>query len=451
MQMPAHIEAALRDYDRRRDRASPPVFVGRASELAFLHEAVAAAQSGAEGITAVVQGLPGVGKSALCRQFEKQLRAAMADGQPVAVVSKDCDFFDRPALSMVKELAADVPVRMDMLRRLPGFERAEDHVGRVIGIATALLKRGSSLDLALQAMNLDMSSSLGAALDAFAETMWPDGITLIVAVDEMQNMEDTPQVRRNLQAIHSKRFDTHIAIVGFGLQNTAARLRSLGLSRLAADQVRALGCMDAADAAGLLDETFDHLCLASENQYWSSYAQQLGFGHEDWTTWRRAAKAVILEESANFPHHLVNGARAVCRIVLEGELRHPARRELDTLRQQCKSSKQEYYAARLAPFANHTLALAAALRKANDAGEVDTALVLNALEESDNNGRRTDGETAIAMLNGLIDTGLLKRQGTAMAAVEVPSMASYLEDELNRSLAAGGVAARRLAGALEVE
>ena len=124
MQMPVHIEAALRDYDRRRDRASPPVFVGRAGELAFLHDAVAAVQSGAEGITAVVQGLPGVGKSALCRQFEKQLRTAMADGQPVAVVSKDCDFFDRPPLSMVKELAADVPVRMDMLRRLPGFERA---------------------------------------------------------------------------------------------------------------------------------------------------------------------------------------------------------------------------------------------------------------------------------------------------------------------------------------
>lgn len=57
----------------------------------------------------------------------------------MAVVSKDCDFFDRPPLSMVKELAADVPVRMDMLRRLPGFERAEDHVGRANGFATALL------------------------------------------------------------------------------------------------------------------------------------------------------------------------------------------------------------------------------------------------------------------------------------------------------------------------
>lgn len=56
MQMPEHDEAALRHFDRRRDRASPPVFVGRARELDFLRDAVATAQSGAEGITAVVQG-----------------------------------------------------------------------------------------------------------------------------------------------------------------------------------------------------------------------------------------------------------------------------------------------------------------------------------------------------------------------------------------------------------
>lgn len=295
-------------------------------------------------------------------------------------------------------------------------------------------------------MNLDASSSLGAALDTFAENMWPAGITLILAVDEMQNMEDAPQVRRNLQAIHSKRFGTNIAIIGFGLQNTAATLQSLGLSRLGAEQVRDLGCMDGADAARLIDETFDHLDIASEHERWRCYAKQLGFGLEDWTNWRNAAKAVILEESANFPHHLVGGARAVCKIILGGELRHPGRRELNTLREQCRNSKREYYAARLAPVANHTLALAAALRQANHAGEVDTARVLDALEHSDNNGRATDGETATAVLNNLINTGLLKRRGT-MAAVAVPSLASYLAEELDHALTAGGIAAHKLAGA----
>ena len=144
MQLPAHVEAALRDYDRRRDRSSPPVFVGRERELGFLRDTVAAAKSGAEGVTAVVQGAPGVGKSALCGRFEKELGAAIGEEAPVVVVSKDCDFLDRTPASMVKELAADVPVRMDLLGRLPEFERAESHVGKVVGVATALLKRGSS-------------------------------------------------------------------------------------------------------------------------------------------------------------------------------------------------------------------------------------------------------------------------------------------------------------------
>ena len=440
MQMPEHIEAALRDFDRRRDRASPPVFTGRASELAFLHDAVAAAQSGAEGITAVVHGVPGVGKSALCRQFETELDSAVGDEKPVAVIAKDCDFFDRPSLSMVKELAADVPVRMDLLRRLPGFEKADDHVRRIVGFATALLKRGSSLDLALQAMNLDQSSSLGTALDTFAETMWPEGITLILAVDEMQNLEDTPHVRRNLQAIHGKRFDTNIAIVGFGLQDTTATLHRLGLSRLGADQVRTLGCMDDADAARLVDETLDYLGLQAEREDWLAYVKQFGFGAEDWSNWRNAAKDVILEESANFPHHLVNGIRGVCRIVLGGELRQ---RELDVLRRLCRNSKKDYYAARLAPFARHTLALAAALRRANDAGEVDASIVLAALEKSDNHGRATEASTASTVLDGLIDRGLLVERGTTVA-VGVPSMTGYLADELDRAVALDTEAARKL-------
>ena len=450
MRMPDHIESALRDYDRRRDRATPPVFVGRVDELAFLHQTVAAAKSGAEGITAVVQGVPGAGKSALCNQFEQEARAASGDDAPVVVVSKDCSFFDRTPVSMAKELAADVPVRMDLLRRLPGFEKAEDHVRRAVGVATALLKRGSSLDLAVQAMNLDESSSLGVTLDTFAEKMWPAGITLVLSIDEMQSMEDTPLVRNNLRQIHGKRFNTNVAIVGFGLQDTAVRLRRLGLSRLGSHQVENVGCMSGTDASRLVDETFNHLGIASEDEGWRSYAKALHFGPDDWTAWRKAAKAVILEESVDFPHHLVNGIRAVCRMVLAGEL-HSGEGQLTILRQQCLDSKKEYYAARLEPLANHTMALAAALRKANEAGEVDAAVVLNALEESDNNGRRTDGETATAVLNGLIERGLLTTRGTTMLGVEIPSLTRYLADELESSLAQGGIAAHKLVDALHVD
>ena len=448
--LPKRIENALTDYDRRRDRDVPPVFVGRTGELRFLRDTVAAAKSGARGVTAVVQGVPGAGKSALCAQVEQELRAAAADDAPVAVVSKECDFFNRTPVSMVKELAAEVPVRLDGQRRLPGFEKAEEHIGKAVGVATALLKRGSSLDLAMQAMNLDESSSLGAALYAFRERMWPAGIALILAIDEAQGMEDTPQVRSNLRAIHGKRFATNIAILAFGLQDTAARLRELGLSRLASGQIRPLGQLTPVDAASLVDRTFDHLGLALEDGAWRQYATDCGFDANDWTAWRDAAKALILDESAGFPHHLVNGVRGVCRVVLGDGLRHPGERELGLLRQLCRSGKDEYYSARLEPFADHTAAIAAALHTADDAGEVDRSVVLQALETCDNNGRPVDGDVALAVLKGLLEQGLLARRGMFRVGTEIPSLAGYLTAEFDASLAAGTGAARRLAECLGI-
>ena len=448
--LPKRIEIALADYDRRRDRDVPPVFVGRDDELRFLRDTVAAAQAGARGVTAIVQGVPGAGKSALCAQVERELQASAADEAPIAVISKECDFFNRTPVSMVKELAAEAPVRLDRLRRLPGFEKAEEHIGKALGVATALLRRGSSLDLAMQAMNLDESSSLGAALDAFRERMWPAGITLILAIDEAQGMEDTPQVRSNLRAIHGKRFATEVAILAFGLQGTAARLRELGLSRLASGQIRHLGHMPSADAACLVDRTLDHLGLAAEDEDWRQYAEECGFSARGWTVWRDAAKALILEESADFPHHLVNGVRGVCQVVLAGGLRHPGDRELGALRQACRSSKEEYYGARLEPFADHTAALAAALYTADEGGEVDRGVVLRALEACDNNGRPVDEDVALAVLKGLIEQGLLARRGMFRVAIEIPSLAGYLTAEFGASLAADTGAARRLAECLDI-
>ena len=447
--LPQDIEHALADFDRRRDRDVPPVFVGRADELRFLRDTVEAAKSGARGVTAIVQGVPGAGKSALCAQIEQELRASAADEAPVAVVSKECAFFNRTPVSMVKELAAEVPVRLDRLRRLPGFEKVEEHIGKALGVATALLKRGSSLDLAMQAMNLDESSSLGAALDAFAERMWPAGIALILAIDEAQGMDDTPQVRSNLRAIHGKRFATNIATLAFGLQDTAARLRELGLSRLASGQIRHLGRMHSADACGLVEQTLDHLGLTAEDAAWRQYAKECGFSTRSWKAWRDAAKALILEESADFPHHIVNGVRGVCQIVLSGGLRHPGERELDTLRQACRSSKEEYYGARLEPFAEHTAALAAALYTA-EGGEVDRDVVLRALETCDNNGRPVAGDVALAVLKGLIEQGLLARRGMFRVGVEIPSLKGYLTAEFDAALAADKSAARQLAECLDI-
>ena len=239
--LPQHIENGLTDFNCGRDRDAPPVFVGRKDEMSFLRDTVEAVKSGGRGLTAIVQGVPGAGKSALCAQVEPELGDSAANAAPVAVISKECGFFNRTPVSMVKELAAEVPVRLDRLHRVPGFEKTQQHIFQA-GCGVAQLTWSSwSLDRAAQAMNLDESSPLGTALNAFAEEFWPPGTALILAIDEAQGIEDTPQVRSNLGAIHGKRFATNIAILAFGLPDTAARLGELGLSRLASGQIRNLG------------------------------------------------------------------------------------------------------------------------------------------------------------------------------------------------------------------
>ena len=206
----------------------------------------------------------------------------------------------------------------------------------------------------------------GGSMETFAEKLWAEEVTLILPIDELQSIDDTALARRNLMAVHEKRFGVAMVVLGFGLQNATRKLRRMGLSRLAQKQVRTLGSMKRLEADALVLRSFEHLGLTTDDEDWLAYIGEQGFGRDEWTSWRNAAKAAILEDSANFPHHLVNGIAGLCEILLQRGLRPPGIGELDAIRENCRDCKRDYYGARLEPFADHTLALAAALRKGRD-------------------------------------------------------------------------------------
>ena len=206
-------------------------------------------------------------------------------------IPKGADFFDRPPLELVKELAAHVPTKLSQLhqmRQLPGLENLDSFIRGTLGTATALLRRGASFDLMAQAWNLNQSSSLDAAMETFQEKLWAPEVTLILTIDELQSIDDTALARRNLMAIHEKRFGVAMAVLGFGLKNTARKLRHMGLSRLAQKQVRTLGSMNREEAEALVQQSFQHVGLATDD--WLAYAGEQGFGRDEWVRWRNAAK-----------------------------------------------------------------------------------------------------------------------------------------------------------------
>ena len=80
----------MRAYASDLERASPPVFVGREEileELRFAAERVAA--DNPRGMTRVVQGVPGAGKSSLCDEFMASVQGRILAGRRVLCAKLD--------------------------------------------------------------------------------------------------------------------------------------------------------------------------------------------------------------------------------------------------------------------------------------------------------------------------------------------------------------------------
>ena len=206
-----------------------------------------------------------------------------------------------------------------------------------------------------------------------------------------------------------------VLLACFGLASTQGRLRELGLFRLATGRVRSIGALSDEHAKEAVTGTLEVALAGVE------------FDEGERKQWIGSASAAILAESANFPHHLANGCRALAQIALDEGIRDelPIRR----LRERCRAYRREYYdAGLLQPWANHTVALAHVLG-GDGVGWVPLDRVMDALMSSDNRGKPVGEEAAASIVNGLSASGYVdERHGQCRAAL--PSLASHFEEVL---------------------
>ena len=341
------------------DRAHPMVFAGRDEEFALLDSAAHGTQSGGVGRTVVVQGVPGAGKTSLLNEHANRLAVRDQEGQPpvVPVPLRPSDL-DAPPAAIIEEID----------RQYREF------------VAVRVERNGS---------------------------------TILLLVDEAQNLEDTRHVRRHLDALHGGiRGHTHMLLACFGLANTVERLRTLGLSRLASGHVRTIGPLADKDAARVVGDTL--------NGALSGYT----FGDDaERERWIGGAAGAILDESGNFPHHLANGCRGFAEILLEEGV--GAEPPVEALRRKCRGYRTEYYNARLLPWQPHTIALALAFGTSE--GEwIPASDLVQSLMASDNRGLPVDQATAVKVMDGLCDNGYVEeRDGSCRAAI--PSLLSHFK------------------------
>ena len=417
--LPSAVRDSLTRLAESSDRASPAVFAGREDEFRLLDSAVRGVQRGEAGHTVVISGVPGAGKTALLREYAIRLLAGDETAQPIIPVPLRPNDLASPPAAIVQEI--DRQFREFAASGASGEWGGT--VNRVIGSASlvgnALFAAFTKRDFNEFTASARAPHSLAVALDDYVAFRFDRrGSTLLLLVDEAQNLPDTNHVRAHLDALHGGIHGrTQALLACFGLANTIDRLRELGLSRLANGHVRSIGALSVDDAKRTVTGTLE-LALAD-----FPFAD----GPVDAvqrSRWITTASTPILAESANFPHHLANGCRALAQIVLdEGVGDEPP---TEKLRDLCREHKREYYDARLHPWANHMTALAHAFA-ADETAWTPIEDVVHALMASDDFGKPVDENTATTVIKELCASGYVERRMNVCRPV-LPSLASHLKE-----------------------
>ena len=398
------------------DRDHPMVFAGRDQEFELLDSAIYGTQRGGVGRTVVVQGVPGAGKTALLNEHANRLSARGQEAQPPVIpVPLRPNDLDAPPAAIIEEI--DRQYREFVAVDARGA-RLDSAVNSAMLATRTLFASFTKRDFSEFTPSARAPASLPIALDEYVSfRVGRKGSTIVLLVDEAQNLEDTQHVRRHLDALHGGiRGNTRMLLACFGLANTVERLRTLGLSRLANGHVRTIGPLSNEDARQVV--------IGTLNVALSGYA--FGQGSSDNVErerWIGKAAGAILSESANFPHHLANGCRGLAEIVLnEGVTTEPPAL---ALRRKCAGYRTDYYNTRLLPWAPHTIALSLAFGTSNEEWIPATALA-QSLMASDNRGLPVSQATAVKVMDELRDNGYVEeRNGLCRSAI--PSLTSHFK------------------------
>ena len=409
---------ALARLARSGDRAPPLVFAGREDEIELIDAAVQSTREGEVGHTVVIQGPPGAGKTALLQEYGARLLAGSGEGGlPVVPVSlRPADLASSPA-AILTEVDRQFSEFMATGKWGESLNRMFEGMSFVGKTLFAVCTKRDIKDFTPSARAPD---SLPVALEEYMRFRFDRrDSTVVLMVDEAQNLADESHTRANLDALHGGvQGRMRTLLVCFGLQNTTTRLGELGLSRLASDHARSIALLGDEDSKqavmGTLEIAFAQVAFNGGR-----------FDDHQRAAWLGAAADAILAESGNFPHHLANGCRSLARIVLhEGIGPEPP---VQKLGDECRKRKREYYEARLQPWNEHTIALSHAFSEEQSSWTL-VEDVVETLMAADDYGRPVAQDSAVAIVQALRSSGFLEGD-MALCRPALPSLSSHFEEK----------------------
>ena len=449
---------AMQHYVDLHERSAPMAFVGRDEVLADLMSAVktTAANEDAEGMTRVVQGVPGAGKTSVCREFirrhqneemvwtdedDRENRAA------VFCVSLDPGALNAPPLTFVQGIHEKWKRHCRKLEA--GLAKAgRAHLDRLSDIVRLWLKRSTEHESVEKTGALTEHSSLDACIGAYCHDYWGEDMVIALCIDEAQNCPGTAHAKAILGGLHNRDHPARIAPLLFGLPNTLDHVsdqeKGLGLSRLNDEVIHDICLLEPGQPREIVVGTFDRLGLEWSNPGWSGHLRSLGFSPIQWDDWRNRVADAIAEGSSDFPQHVTLGLRAACQALID-------RREtlaptgLDAMLKDIRTThhqrKTSYYQRRLSSVIQYGAAFGAICRKAAGSpyGSVAEEEARAAIEAAaPEKGHSLAADRADAILKQALGKGILRQmQDGEVGPPPIPSMSTHLEALLQEALDKG--------------
>ena len=448
----------MRLYANALERTSPPVFVGRKDELNTLRAAVElVAGDNPRGITHIVQGVPGAGKSSLCEEFLGAMQGTDVAGKVVLCAKMDPGVLDVPPLRLVAAVTEELRRTHAQLAGMRGFFTAgRRHAGLVFDVAGQLVFKTGEHRLNAQAHGLTDESPLTTCINAHADHMWPDNAAIVLAFDEMQECPVTERTKAALRVLNERLHSARILVACFGLHNTGTFMsEELRLSRIPADAVMDIGPLKSGEGRKVLAETLDYFGVSADNSAWRDHlGTAVEFDPRSWAAWRGDLVDVLEGQSANFPQHLTAALRAVCLVLCAHRQTMPAGGILrDAIADLHNGNKDDYYRKRLGGTLRLHRTVLGGLAQAASTAPLPLPAVAAAFALGDDFGHPVESGRAAELAALAAERGVLTLTDVegdlCYGPPPIPSLTQHLADRYARKLAQGDRVAQTLAHHME--
>ena len=447
----------MRLYANTLERSSPPVFVGRKDELRTLQAAVElVAGDNPRGMTHIVQGVPGAGKSSLCDQFLGAVQGTDIAGKVALCAKMDPSVLNAPPLRLISALTEELRRTHALLTGVRGLAAAgRRHVGLLLDAAGQLAFKTGEHQLNAEAHGLTDESPLTTCINAHADHMWPDNAVIVLAFDEMQECPVTDRTSTALRILNERLHDARILVACFGLHNTETFMsEDLRLSRIPADAVLDIGPLNPGEGRKVLTETLDYFGVSADNSAWLRHLRTADFDPRSWAAWREGLVEVLDGQSQDFPQHLTAALRASCLVMCAHRQVMPAGDILrDAIADLHNGNKADYYRKRLGSVLRLYGTALGGLAQATAKAPLPPPEVAAAFELGDDFGHPADRGRAAELAALAVQRGVLtladEDGDLHYGPPPIPSMTQHLVDRYTRKLDQGDPVALALAHRLE--